>query len=107
MLEDRDERVCVPSAHKIEIDSWDQLRHYIRAPVPPEHVTFELRQSGGAEPQAPEVPCRMKKIEVGPKCGQRNGSRHPITCFEQRPVERLAVDRKSTRLNSSHLGISY
>ena len=34
---------------------------------------------------------------MGSRCGRRNGSRHPITCFEQWPVERFAVERDQHR----------
>src|ERR1035441_10748062 len=38
--------------------------------------------------------------------GARNGERRSSRCT-QGTNEKLVVDRKSTRLNSSHLGISY
>ena len=67
-------------------------------------MTFELRQFHRAKPQAPEIPCRVKEVEVGAQCRRRNGSRHPIAGFEQRPVERLAVERDQHRTLCQPLG---
>ncbi len=104
MLEDRDQGVRMPVAHEVEINPRDQFRHQICAPVPSEHVTFELRQSHRAKPQAPEVARWVEEIEMGPQYRRSNTARHPVPCFEQGPVERFAIERDQHRTFRQALG---
>src|SRR5262245_62567245 len=49
---------------------------------------------------------RQRSREVAVQCGaDARGERRSVQCHDRRQAQ--DVDRKSTRLNSSHLGISY
>src|SRR5205814_8183076 len=74
---------------------------------PPAHRrlhSFPTRRSSDLTPLAPAHGGRARHLLVSPQCAQ---------CFlgegsgDAFGAEQVARDRKSTRLNSSHLGISY
>src|ERR1019366_8196690 len=54
------QRFRIPPAHEFQIDSGDIARAHILAAIPPQNMTFELRQFHRSKPQTPKVPCRVK-----------------------------------------------
>src|SRR5262245_63627184 len=80
-----------------------------------------LLESGKAQEPPPAFPARIEQVTVDVVVADKTGS--PITGLKEGDLEvyengvrqtivsfdavEVAADRKSTRLNSSHLGISY
>ncbi len=91
-MEDGDERLRRPSAQKIEIHRRNQLGHHIRPTIPSQDVPLQLRESHRAKPQPPQIPRRVQKIQVCARRRRGNRARHPVACFQQRPVERFPVE---------------
>src|SRR5205814_8627354 len=83
-------------------------------PRPPRSTLFPyttlFRSEGGGGMRFPR---KVRIVDVGPRDGLQNEAKRVPTEVKIELIHRLAeaglpaVDRKSTRLNSSHLGISY
>src|SRR5205814_2489484 len=65
---------------------------------------IEPAESTGEVPRVPHAAIRGDDDAVRPRCGSGCGV---VRDLAGRGIEPTDVDRKSTRLNSSHLGISY
>src|SRR5690606_41946849 len=70
---------------------------------------FPTRRSSDLETaprgDRPGAPSALRRGPVGCRCGARSRSFGPPSLT--RPAQALRLDRKSTRLNSSHVKISY
>ncbi len=92
MVKNGDQRLRRPAAQKIEIHRRNQLGHHIRPAIPAQNVPLQLRQSHRPQPQPPQIPGRVQKIQVRARRRRANRARHPVARFEQRPVERFPVE---------------
>src|SRR5947209_7064321 len=63
-------------------------------------MAFKLGQPYRTKSQSPEVPCRMKEIEMCSGSRGRDLAGHAIASFEQRPIEALPVERDQDRVFS-------
>src|SRR5262245_63821527 len=82
---------------------------------PPRSTLFPYTTLFRSEPDARDVrqgrvgggACRCAPRGAGEPGGARGGAAHQLAWRERARVGPHLPDRKSTRLNSSHLGISY
>ena len=79
----------VKNRNKIAESSAD----HVRAAMESQYVLFELREPHGPQPNPPQIARRMQKIEMRPQLGHFDLARHAVARFEQRPIERFAVER--------------
>jgi len=97
MAHDARERRGGPAAQVIEIKLRDQRRRHIVFAMPAEpgrveDVAFEFREPHGTETELPQRAGGMQQIKVSGEFRRSDGARHRETIFEQRPIERFAIE---------------
>jgi len=62
-----------------------------------EDVAFEFREPHGTETELPQRAGGMQQIKVSGEFRRSDGARHRETIFEQRPIERFAIEGNQHR----------
>jgi len=99
---DAGERLGGPAAQIIKVILRNKRRRHIVLAMPAEprridDVAFEFHEPHRTEPQLPQRARGMQQIKVRRELRHCDGARHREAIFEQRPIERLAIEGDKRR----------